>query len=203
MRLFKKPFWAIVVGGIFFLLPALAVLVLLTRGIRLVRPLGVKLARVLHIESIFGAASVFLLTLVILLLIAYLSGLLVSRGFLKQWGASVEEKLFLLFPNFQVLKYQMLDDSQKVINTTWEAVLLEENGAFNLAFITDESNPDVLAFFIPDAPRPDAGEIRYMLRKDCTYHNIPMKAAMKALTHFGKEPEIVSRIADIYRTKQD
>lgn len=199
MKLFKKPVWAIIVGGVFFMLPLLAAIVLLTRGVRLVVPLGEKLSGWLHLQNQFGAAAVFIVSIVILLLIAYLSGLLVSRGVLKQWGGAVEEKLFLLFPNFQVLKYQMLDDSQKFVNSKWESVLLDDNGAYNLAFITDKSNPEVLAFFIPDAPRPDAGEIRYMLRKDCTYHAIPMKSAMKALTAFGKQPEITELIAELQK----
>lgn len=199
MWLFKRPIWAIILGGVFFLLPLLAIIVLVTRGVKLVLPLGHGIAQFFSIETLFGAATIGILSVIILLLIAYISGLLVSRGFLRTWSSSVEEKLFLMFPNFQMIKYQLIKDADKFIDRHWDAVLLEQDGSFKIAFLTDTKDPDdeIVTFFIPDAPRIDAGEVCYMLKTECTYHSIPMKTAMDALSHFGRHKSIVNLVKQI------
>lgn len=199
MWLFKRPIWAIILGGVFFLLPLLAIIILVTRGVRLVVPLGQSLVEFFKIETLFGAATIGVFSVFILLLICYVSGLLVSRGFLRTWSSSVEEKLFLMFPNFQMVKYQLIKDADKFIDRHWDAVLLEQEGSFKIAFITDTKAPDedIVTFFIPDAPRIDAGEVCYMAKNECSYHPIPMKTAMNALSHFGREKNVIELIKKI------
>lgn len=197
MSLSKKPIGAIIIGGIFFLLPVLAILVLLTRGIKILVPVGYKLVDILNIHSLFGAATISIISLVLLLIVAYISGLLLSKGFFRRWNNAIEEKLFLLFPNLQMLKYQMMDDTAAFLDKKWDAVLLEENGTYTIAFVTDESYGSVLSLFIPDAPRIDAGEVRYMKHSACTFHPISMKMAMKALSHFGRNQALTEEIEKI------
>ncbi|WP_417608382.1 hypothetical protein [Owenweeksia hongkongensis] len=197
MSISKKPVGAIIIGGIFFLLPVLAILVLVTRGIKILLPVGNKLVNALNIHSLFGAATITVVSLVLLLIIAYLSGLLLSKGFFRRWNNAIEEKLFLLFPNVQMLKYQMMDDTAAFLDKKWDAILLEEDGSFTIAFITDESYGSVLSLYIPDAPRIDAGEVRYVKHSACTFHPISMKMAMKALSHFGRNQALTEEIERI------
>jgi hypothetical protein len=49
----------------------------------------------------------------------------------------------------------------------WQAILLQENTYYRVAFITDQSIPDFLCIFLPDAPRIDAGEVRYVRKDEC------------------------------------
>ena len=197
MSLTKKPIGAIIIGGVFFLLPVLAILVLITRGIKILLPVGHKLVEILNIHSLFGAATISIISVVLLLIIAYISGLLLSKGFFRRWNNAIEEKLFLLFPNLQMLKYQMMDDTAAFLDKKWDAVLLEENGGYTIAFVTDESYGSVLSLFIPDAPRIDAGEVRYIKHSECTFHPISMKMAMKALSHFGRNQALTEEIEKI------
>ena len=197
MSISKRPIGAIIIGGVFFLLPVLGIVVLLTRGVKILVPVGNKVVDLLHIHTLFGAATITIVSLLLLLLIAYLSGWMLSKGFFRRWNNAIEEKLFLLFPNVQMLKYQMMDDTAAFLDKKWDAILLEENGAFTIAFITDQSYGSVLSLYIPDAPRIDAGEVRYVKHTECKYHPISMKLAMRALGHFGRDLELMAEIERI------
>ncbi len=197
MSISKKPIGAIIIGGIFFILPILAIVVLITRGVKLLIPVGNQLVDLLHIHTLFGAATISIVSILLLIIIAYLSGLLLTKGFFRRWNNAIEEKLFLLFPNVQMLKYQMMDDTAALLDKKWDAILLEEDGSFTIAFITDESYGSVLSLYIPDAPRIDAGQVRYIKHSECTFHPISMKMAMKALSHFGRNQALTEEIEKI------
>ncbi|MEK6479157.1 hypothetical protein WJR50_16545 [Catalinimonas sp. 4WD22] len=186
MSLIKQPPRAFILGGVFFILPLLVFIVLATKAIHLLLPLGSKMVDSLGLHSVFGAATVSIFCIFILLLLCYLSGFLIEKGFIKQWSITVEEKLFLFFPSFQMLKYRIIGDQPKKLEQQWEAVLLKDNQFYRLAFITDKNVPGFLSLFLPDAPKMDAGEIRYVRQEECEYYPIPMQEAMYALNRFGR-----------------
>lgn len=182
----RKSTQAFILGGVFFILPLLVVIILLTKGIHLLTPMGSKLVDLLGIEHVFGTATLSIICVALLLLICYCSGYLISHGLIRQWGGAVEEKMFLFFPSFQMLKYRMMGEQADHLEQRWQAALLKDNNAYRLAFITDQTEPDYISFFLPDAPRMDAGEIRYMSVEECEYVPISMQQAMNALNQFGR-----------------
>ncbi len=188
-----KPIRSIMLGGIFFLLPLLAAIVLFGRGIKLLLPLAHQLVDSLGIATLFGAATVLVVCVLLLLIVCYLSGLLLTRGLFSRWNSSVEEKLFLLFPGFQMLKYQLLDDDNVFIPASWKAVLLEDDKSWRIAFITNRHG-EIISLYIPDAPRIDAGELRYTHERDCNYLPVTMKDAMRALINFGHEEVLIKNL---------
>ena len=190
----------LIMGGVFFLIPLLAIIVLATRGFRLVAPLANTLVDVLNIHTLFGATSVTIISVLILLSICLVSGVLLSKGFFTRWNGAIEEKLFLLFPTFQMLKYQFMDDGEGFINQQWSAILLKEDNHFRIGFVTDQSSEVFMSVFVPDAPRIDAGEVRYIHRELTEWHPITMKQAMGALHHFGKDQEINKALKGIWES---
>ncbi len=186
MSIFKQSPRAFILGGVFFLLPLLLFVVLANKAIHLLIPVGSKLVDALGLHSVFGAATVSIICVLILLLLCFLSGFLIEKGFIRQWSSSIEEKLFLFFPSFQMLKYRIIGAHPYQVKQQWKAILLRENNYYRVAFITDQSMPGFLSIFLPDAPRMDAGEIRCIKVEECEYQAIPMQQAMNALHRFGK-----------------
>ncbi|QLE00692.1 hypothetical protein HX109_03610 [Galbibacter sp. BG1] len=191
MKFFNKSTNAVILGGIFFLIPLLLIILLITHALQLLLPIGRKIVELLHIHSLFGAATVTIVTILIIVLVCYLSGFLVQKGLVNDWGQKVEDKLFLFFPSLQILKYRLLGDklSQNNDSDNWKAILLKEDVYYRIAFIISEEK-DVLNIFIPDAPRMDAGEIRHFKMKDCEYVTISMKDAMNSLNSFGRDGQM-------------
>ncbi|WP_417443615.1 hypothetical protein [Joostella sp.] len=197
MKIFNKSTNAVILGGIFFLIPLLIFIVLITHAIQLATPLGRKLVDVFHIHSVFGAATVTIFTIVILILVCYISGYLVQKGLVNDWGQKVEDKLFLLFPSLQMLKYRMLGDKPaKEDDDNWKSILLKEDQFYRIAFITNFKN-GFYSVYVPDAPRMDAGEVRFIEKTDIDFIPISMKDAMNSLNSFGRDGKLEKYIINI------
>lgn len=202
MSISKRPIGAIIIGGVFFLLPVLGIIILLTRGVKILVPVGNKVVDLLNIHTLFGAATITIISILLLLIIAYVSGWMLSKGFFRRWNNAIEEKLFILFPNLQMLKYQMMDDTAAFLDKKWDAILLAEDGGYTIAFITDQSYGEVLSLYIPDAPRIDAGQVKYIKHSECEFHPISMQMAMKALGQFGRNQSITEELEHIFAEKE-
>jgi uncharacterized membrane protein len=186
MSIFSQTTKTVILGGLFTILPLLAVIVLFNKGIQLLLPVGRKLVDMLDIHTLFGKATVSIICGFILILLCYISGMLVGKGLFRRWNNAIEEKLFLFFPGFQMLKYRLAGDQTEIWPAKWRAILLKDNQFYRVAFITDDSNPEYLSLYLPDAPRMDAGEIRMARADECEYLDITMAQAMNMLTQFGR-----------------
>lgn len=182
----RKSTRALIFGGLFFLIPFLLVIILGGKAIKILSPLGHVISDSLELHSIFGKTSVFIVCLLLILGICLVSGYFIQKGIFKKWSSRIEEQLFIHFPSLQVFKYKLIGDDDTIINEFWEAIILkEDHNGFNIAFITETSNR-FYTLYIPDAPKIDAGEVRYVLKTDITFYRITMKQAMSALYNFGK-----------------
>ncbi|MDO6758577.1 hypothetical protein Q4566_00075 [Tamlana sp. 2_MG-2023] len=182
-----KSFFA----GIFFVVvPAIIVIVLFSKALHLLMPLTHKITEALDLKSIFGSAAVLIVGIVIVLLIGVLCGYFLLNGFLKQWSNSFEERLFYFLPSFQIMKYRFVEEEAYKKQKFWEPILLKEDTFYRVAFITDRNQPNIIAIYIPDAPKMDAGEVRYFAADACEYVPITMKQAMNSLHHFGRGVDI-------------
>lgn len=186
MSIFSQPTRAVILGGLFTILPLLAVIVLFNKGIQLLLPVGRKLVDLLGIHTLFGKATISIICGFILILLCYISGILVDRGLFRRWNNAIEEKLFLFLPGFQMLKYRLAGDQTEIWPAKWRAILLKDNQFYRVAFITDDSTPEYLSLYLPDAPRMDAGELRIARTDECEYSEITMTQAMNMLTQFGR-----------------
>ncbi|MCR8666562.1 hypothetical protein NO995_02635 [Aestuariibaculum sp. M13] len=186
MAKFKPPSSSLIVGGLFFLTPVLFIILLGSKAIALLTPIAVKISEAFGLHSVFGGAAVLIVCVLIIVVICLISGYFIQRGVFSKWSNNIEEKLFVHFPSIQILKYRMIGDQETVINEFWEAIILEEEkDRYNIAFITERTN-EFITLFIPDAPRLDAGEVRYVPKESITYYPISMKQAMSGLYSFGK-----------------
>lgn len=193
MSILKTSTRSLVIGGLFFMLPLLIIILAGGKIIQILLPVGRWLSKTLALHSVFGAASVLIACLFLILLICFFSGLLIQKGFVRKWSDSVEEKLFIHFPSLQMLKFRIIGDQENAIYEFWHAILLEEDNSFNIAFITEESD-DFITVFIPDAPKADAGEVRYIKKSQAKYYPITMQQAMSSLYGFGKGMHIEEKI---------
>lgn len=186
MSIIKKPSRALIIGGLFLIIPIVVLIILGKHALAILAPLGRKIETGLGITSLFGEATVTIICLLLLLLFCYIAGMLLEIGLVSQWGRKMEEKLFLFVPSLQILKYRILGE-EDASKSSWTAILLHEENHYTLAFITNTLKEDFLSIFIPESPHMDSGEIRFMRREECVYTVISMKAAMNAVISFGRD----------------
>ncbi|MCA6073459.1 hypothetical protein [Fulvivirga sedimenti] len=185
MTVFKSTTRRILSGGILFLIPLTILVLIFGKFYAMIQPLAEKLGGFFGEHVFLGITTVSVTGFIIILLLAYLSGWLVQLGLLNFWGPRMEETLFRVFPSMQMFKYRLLPD-EEIEKLLWRAILLPEDKHYRIAFITDDSQPDHLSIFVPDAPRMDAGEVRLMKKSEFKGIEISMKDAMNALFHFGR-----------------
>lgn len=192
MKSFRKSLQLLSLG-LFFILPFIIIVLLGSKVIHILKPLGLKISQAFDLHTIFGEASVLIICILIIFLACVLCGYFIQKGIFTKWSSSIEEQLFIHFPSIQVLKYRMIKNQGSVINEFWQATLIEEEDSFRIAFITDESE-DFVTLYIPDAPKIDAGEVRYMKKEKLTHYPISMRDAMGTLYNFGKDLDVQSII---------
>lgn len=182
-------------GGFFFIIPLVILIYLLKKALDLILPLGKSLVDFLGIQTLFNLATDSLAGITLLVFVAISAGFLITKGFLKPWGGQFEEKLFLFFPGVQMLKFRLMDNQKSNEERLWKPILLREENSFKIAFITDERDPAYLSLYMPDAPRMDAGEIRFVLKEECVFIPISMKDALNAMHQFGRGIMLSSLLA--------
>lgn len=184
MSFLKKPTQALIFGGLFFIIPAVLFIFVGKMALHILKPVGKRIDDYFGIHTFFGEAGVTVMCLLLLVLICYIAGLLLQMGLVKNWGGHVEEKLFLFFPSLQILKYRLLGEKSGR-QSKWTGILLKEDNHYTLAFITSPLTDPYLSIFLPEIPKMDSGEIRYMKKEECVYSVISMKSAMDAVMSFG------------------
>lgn len=175
----------IIIGGLFFLIPFLALVIIAFKGFKMFLPVGSLVVDGLHIHSIFGAATLGIVTILVIVLLSYLFGLFIMNGFMKRYNDSIEEKLFIFFPNFQMIKYQLLGNGKNPMKESWKAIVVEDEGKWCIGFITGETDTH-LSIFLPDAPRISSGQVFYKRKDEARFTEVPMSVAMSSLSKFGK-----------------
>ncbi len=188
MSFFNRSTKAMIIGGLFLIIPLLILLVVLSKAWSILKPVVGQLVEFFGIESIFGATTITIFVIFLFLLLCYLSGVMLRKGIISDWGERVEDQLFLILPSLQMFKYKMMGDSATHKNVSnWKPILLKEESFYGIAFITKEHENGFFSIYIPDAPKMDAGEIRFIPKAECTYLDISMKDAMQGLSSFGKQ----------------
>ncbi len=195
MALFNKSSRALIIGGLFFILPILLIFFAWKHLHEILRPISTKISETLDLHTIFGSASVLIVTIILAALLCFVAGLLIEKGIMKNWNSGIEKKLFIFFPSLQMLKFRMIGDKNSVINEVWQGIIFKEDNAYRIAFITDKK-PNHTTIYIPDAPKIDAGEVRYMINTEFEYYPITMKQAMSAIYNFGEGLDIEKLIIE-------
>ncbi|WP_330442650.1 hypothetical protein [Flavobacterium sp. C4GT6] len=185
MSIIKKPTRAVILGGLFLVIPLVLILIIINHAIQILIPLGQKISDGLNIHSVFGAATLTVICVLLIIFLCYVAGMLIQIGLVRQWGKKMEQQLFLVVPSLQVLKYRLIDENRAGVEGAWKAILLKDGDFYLLAFITDKGDDKFMSVFIPDAPNMGGGEIRFVEKATCEYEPISMHVAMSALNSFG------------------
>lgn len=199
MGILNKSSRALIFGGLFFIVPLLLIIFAWTQIHKTLKPISAKISEALDLNSVFGSASIIIVTIILLIILCFVAGLLIEKGIVKNWSSGVEKKLFIFMPSLQMLKFRLIGDNNNVINEFWQAIIFKEDSFYRIGFITDKTKTHT-TIYIPDAPKIDAGEVRYMTNSDFEYYNISMKAAMSAIYAFGEGLDVETIIANSKKT---
>ncbi|WP_043309002.1 hypothetical protein [Pseudomonas sp. ML96] len=140
-----------VVGGLLFILPLILIVVLVQKGVHLLRPLVAKLLPMFPDHAIAGVTAVSMLALLALLLVCFFAGLLARTGFAKRLMHPVENGILANIPGYQMIK----DTATRVAGIEHAEglviCLLEDDGRYVFCLTREEPVNGMIAVYRPDA----------------------------------------------------
>jgi uncharacterized membrane protein len=176
---------ATLIGGLLFLVPIVALIILLGKALALAHKFVDPLAAQIPFESVFGLRTPLLLAIGLLVLFCFLAGFFARTALARKIVRGLEDTVLSKVPGYAFLKgmsESMLGVEQ---GSAFPAVLVRFDDAWQIGLQVDVLEHDLVAVYVPGAPAANAGAVYFMNRERVAPVNLPMSAALKCLKQFG------------------
>ena len=151
------------IGGLLFLLPLIVLGALIGQIVPIVMTIAKSLAGILDgiVETPGGIALLIAMSIGILLLLCFISGLLARRSFARRFSGAFEKKLVMVFPRYAILKDQMADTiGGEDTKTQMKPVIVRIHDYRQIAFETERDEKlGLVTVYLPGSPDPWAGSV--------------------------------------------
>ncbi len=173
-----------IAGGVLFLLPVVLIGIILAKAYVILNTVSSPLSRRLP-NDILGFDGHVLISLVLLVLICFLSGLLFRTKTVKRWIKILEDKVLVFLPGYVLMKSMTSDTIGNPKDATLKPALIKEGEWWGLGFLVEEGD-ELSTVFRPDAPRHDAGEIKLVPKESVKKLDVPLNVFSKSIKNYGK-----------------
>ncbi|MDX1332249.1 MAG: hypothetical protein R3252_04395 [Robiginitalea sp.] len=182
VRLLKST----LIGGVFFLVPLVLLIIILSKAHELMLKIAQPLSEVIPLDKIGGVAVANILVIVLLLLVCLLAGLLATRPKFKAFQQYLEEKILGPIPGYRVIKAFV--NSLEIYENNGEKmvpvlVALEQHQ--KLGFEVERSGKDRVVVYLPDAPSFITGAIVVVSEEQVTRLEVPLPRLKDCMEQFG------------------
>jgi uncharacterized membrane protein len=173
------------IGGVLFLVPLVATIVILSKAMRYVAQILLPVEHMLPRRTIVGLAVADVLAIVCLLAIGFFSGLVAQTGLGKRFSRHIEELILGKIPGYTLLRGIIGDPENIGGNHELKVALARIDDAWLFPFIVEELPDGMLAVFVPSAPTPTAGNVYMMTEQQVRRLDVPVAAATKCIMQLG------------------
>ena len=176
---------ATLVGGLMFLVPVVLLAVVLRHALQFAGKVAKPIAALLPISHVGGVAVATLLAAAILLLIAFLAGLLsrtaIGRG-VTHW---FEESILGALPQYRMVKSLAAGLTQVESGDGMQPVLMRGDEGWMLGYQMEELPGGWRVVFLPASPTPMSGNVLYVEAARVRALDITMREAMQLVKRLG------------------
>jgi uncharacterized membrane protein len=173
-----------IAGGVLFLLPVVLIGIILAKAYVILNTVSSPLSRRLP-NDILGFDGHVLISLILLVLICFFSGLLFRTKTVKRWIKILEDKVLVFLPGYVLMKSMTSETIGKTKDATLKPALIKDGEEWGLGFLVEEGKV-MSTVFRPDAPRHDAGEIKLVPKESVKKLDIPLNVFSKSIKNYGK-----------------
>lgn len=173
-----------ITGGILFLLPFVVLTILLEKAFAILSDLSQPISDRLS-KDFLGFDGSILITIALIVLICFLSGLFFRSEKGKRWVNTLESRLMVNIPGYSLIKALTADTIGQPVEQSMTPALVQDGENWLLGFLCEEGDKHSTVF-IPDAPRYDAGEIRLVPSGDIKKLDMSIHHFSKAINAYGK-----------------
>lgn len=173
-------------GGIFFLLPLVLVIMVAEKAIRILDVVVEPMTRRLEDWNVGGVAFHEILAVLLLLLICLGAGLVAKTRFAKKLVQGAETRILVHLPGYEVMKSILGDlaiDTPEKENL--KVVLAQTDAGWQLAFLIEQVNEKLFVIFIPNAPNLHSGSVVFAEKDKIRIIDITRKEAIRTIRRMG------------------
>jgi uncharacterized membrane protein len=175
-----------IVGGALFLLPVALVLLALNHVLHLVIKVIRPVLQHLDVDhDVAGFAVATLLAVLLLVIIAFAAGIVARTGIGRRISAWFETSLLGNVPQYQLMKSMGEGLAQIEGADDLKPVLVSAEAGWQIGYLLEVLDNGWVAVFVPQAPTPAAGDIRYLPADHIRPLNISMIKARAIVKHIG------------------
>jgi uncharacterized membrane protein len=174
-----------ILGGVFFLLPLVLAFLLLEKAFHFVNKIAVPFAKVLPFSAIAGIQTPYVMAVMILIAIGFFAGLIAKTSLGGRFRNSTQ-KLLDKIPGYTLLRV-FTAEVQGGEGVSGSPVGLVDwgNDNWQWCFIVERHANGYVTIFIPGAPKPNSGSVRFLPARQIKEVSVPVSLVVKCLTQSG------------------
>jgi uncharacterized membrane protein len=183
VRFFKTT----VLGGVLFLVPIVAFIVIFGKALQITHKIAEPLAELLGVDTIAGIAVVELIGIAILVLICFLAGLAAEWPHVKQWVQALEANVLGKIPAYELLKTKAESALDFENSEEMRTVKVRFDDSWQFAFEMERIEGGDVVIFLPGAPDPWSGSVCVVTEDRITPVDMTVKSTVDLMKRIGKE----------------
>lgn len=197
MQALKRFLKTTIVGGLLFLVPVILLLVILGHAMRLVGKVAAPIAAKFPVHEIAGVAFASVVAALVLLLLAFIAGLVARTDTGRAAMRWFEESMLGGLPQYRMMK-SMAEGLAQVENASGiRPALVSIEGGWQIGYVLEEMRAGWTAVFLPQAPTPMSGNVMYMPSDRVRPLDMPIAEAMLLVKRLGVGSADALRQADL------
>lgn len=185
MKSFLKIIKTTLLGGVFFLVPLILLIVLLEKGYVILQKITLPLVSHLPRIKVLGLALEELAGIIILVFICLIAGLFSRSTRARKVIQKLEDSVLSFVPGYSFMKKTNENIMGLESNEDLKVVLVPTDAGLQFAFVVEQINENNFAVFVPDAPNPWSGSVCFVEKKDIKQIEITQKEALACIRKLG------------------
>ena len=185
MRIFSGFFKATIVGGLLFMVPLILMVVVLQKGLGLVRKIVVPLAKYFPERTFLGVGMTTILSIAVIVLLCFLFGLVARTAAGKKVRDWLEFTIMGKLPGYALVKgvIQGATGLENEEDVTIALVRIED--AWQIGFVVEVHSDGHRTVYLPGVPNPASGSIFYMTEDRIRPLDVKTPELVMAIRHLG------------------
>jgi len=173
------------IGGLFFVIPIVLVLLIIGKILEIFRKLVTPIADIIPLETIGGITLSGIIALLVLLLLCFIAGLFANTkkaNDLKNW---IEATILSNIPGYTLLKGMTESAIGVDSENLKDVILVDIEEVWQIGFLMDEIDDELSSVYIPGAPNPMSGDVFFVKNERLKKLDLPELSAMKIYKKMG------------------
>ena len=149
------------VGGLVFVLPLVAVVVIVGKAFNIIKTISKPVAELISAEAFLGYAVADLIAITALLLITLLAGVLARSPVFDNFYQKLDAVILQLIPGYSWVKGMTGSLSDADAEKTLKPVAVIQDDMVQLGYEVERLPDNWVAVFLPDAPDTRSGSVGF------------------------------------------